>query len=107
MITVDKYGKHLHMENCINHKTGLLKTGFFRLEFSEKQQHFHLNRGTRSENTHGWVTICEVGEDRFLSKFTEYMRWKYGFCKENPVPLKAVLKEFECYKWIVRSANRF
>jgi hypothetical protein len=29
----------------------------FRLEFNEKQQHFHLDNFTHEENTHGWITV--------------------------------------------------
>lgn len=58
----------------------------YRLEFNEKQQNFHLNRGTHQENTHGWKTICEHITDyewRYLRKFIE--REERGKMKINDV----------------------
>lgn len=95
------------MESVIDERTQLFKEGFFRLEFSESQQHFHLNRGTYAEYTYGWTTICQVGEDLYLSKFIDYMQWRYKFGKKKPIKATTVAKEFESYKWIVESTKRY
>lgn len=84
------------------------KKVYSRLEFSEDWQKFHLTNGnTYGENTHGWRTVCKRDEDRYLSKFIDFMEWRYNFSKKKPIKLNTVLKQFETYKWIVESTKRF
>jgi hypothetical protein len=96
-----------YMVDKEQHEGKLLKIGYFRLEFSEYHQRFHLNRGTHAEGTHTYKTVCRIGEDRHLSKFIEYMSWKYEYTKTKPIKLSTVMKEFESYQWIVESVSRF
>lgn len=53
----------------------------FRLEFNEKQQHFHmvhLTGSERPEGGHGWKTICHSIEDRMSMEFINRMAEKYS-----------------------------
>jgi hypothetical protein len=57
----------------------------YRLEFNEKQQHFHLDNFTHEEGTHGWVTIlarCTDNEFKILESFV------------NRVPHERLTKEY-------------
>lgn len=81
----------------------LLKAGFFRLEFSEGQQQFHLNRGTHAEGTHGWRTICQSGKDAYLSAFIDYMISKYNLNTKwaKKMKLSTVLIDWHEYRVII------
>lgn len=48
----------------------------FRLEFNEKQQHFHLDNFTHKANTHGWVTIMDSCTDFEFHVFEAYVNRK-------------------------------
>lgn len=45
----------------------------YRLEFSEAQQHFHLDNYSHIENTHGWVTIVEKCTDDEFKMIEAYV----------------------------------
>jgi hypothetical protein len=57
----------------------------YRLEFNEKQQNFHLDRGSHEENTHGWFTIFEHCTDLEFKVYEAYV---------NRKPLKKLTKEY-------------
>lgn len=49
---------------------------YYRLEFNEKQQKFHLDNYTHDPDTFGWFTLEEKAEDRFAGRFIEIMyKW--------------------------------
>ena len=67
--------------------------GMYRLEYNEKQQHFHYDCGNHAENTFGWVTLA-VMPDAECSIFYYYMEDKYP----NGFPeLSVVQKEFDLF----------
>lgn len=45
----------------------------YRLEFNERQQHFHLDNYTHEADTHGWVTITEHCSDMEFHIFEAYV----------------------------------
>jgi hypothetical protein len=45
----------------------------YRLEFNEKQQHFHLDNYTHEQNTNGWFTITENCTDFEFKIFKAYV----------------------------------
>jgi hypothetical protein len=45
----------------------------YRLEFNEKQQHFHLDNYTHEPNTHGWTTIMEQCDDDTFKIYDSYV----------------------------------
>lgn len=96
------------MERHLGHTRALHKKGVFRLEFSEGQQQFHLDRGTHAEYTHGWRTICQCGEDSYLSAFIDYMDSKYNRNSSKPKKMKllAVMADFYEYKVIIELYER-
>lgn len=55
----------------------------YRLEFSEKQQLFHLDNRTHKENTNGWITICEHCTDSEFEIFQAYLEIKSAEVKTN------------------------
>ena len=57
----------------------------YRLEFNEKQQHFHLDRGTHDTNTHGWFTVFENCTDREFKIYEAFV---------NRVQKKKLTKEY-------------
>ena len=40
-----------------------------RLEFNEKQQQFHLDNGSHTENTNGWFTVLDSCSDQMYWEF--------------------------------------
>lgn len=72
------------------------------LEFSEKQQVFHMNNdnGRTPENTNGWVTISK-GDDSYISAFIDYAEQRYKFNKKKPVKLSTVIQAFKSYDIMV------
>lgn len=77
-----------------------MKEEIFILEFSEKQQTFHMNSGTHSANTHGWQTIAK-GEDNYISVFIDYIEVRYKFNKEKPIKTKTVEREFKYFEMMM------
>ena len=45
----------------------------YRLEFNEKQQHFHLDNYTHDADMHGWFTITEHCSDMEFHRFEAYV----------------------------------
>jgi hypothetical protein len=45
----------------------------YRLEFNEKQQHFHLDNYTHQEGTHGWFTIFNHCTDLEFKIYEAYV----------------------------------
>ena len=45
----------------------------YRLEYNEKQQHFHLDNYTHEPNTHGWFTIVDYCSDLEFKIFESYV----------------------------------
>ncbi len=45
----------------------------YRLEFNEKQQHFHLDNYTHEPNTFGWVTLTEHCTDKEFKIFEAFI----------------------------------
>ena len=45
----------------------------YRLEFNEKQQRFHLDNFTHTENTNGWVTIFDHCTDLEFRIYESYV----------------------------------
>ena len=70
----------------INQK--LLETitkNLFKVEFNEKQQHFHLSSYSKHlESSHGWVEIFSCVDDREFKIFTIFLESNY----EKPYNLK-------------------
>lgn len=69
----------------------------FILEFSEKQQAFHMNHGQHPVDTYGWKTIAK-GEDNYISVFIDYIEERYKFDKKKPIKIKIVEREFKCFE---------
>lgn len=69
----------------------------FILEFSEKQQAFHMNFGQHPENSYGWQTIAK-GEDNYISVFIDYIEERHKFDKKKPIKVKTVEREFKYYE---------
>lgn len=57
----------------------------YRLEFNEKQQHFHMDNYTHIENTHGWFTIFEHCTDTEFEIYESYV---------NRIKQKSLTKEY-------------
>lgn len=57
----------------------------YRLEFNEKQQHFHLDSYTHKENTNGWFTVFEHCTDLDFKIFESFI---------NRVPKNKLTKEY-------------
>lgn len=57
----------------------------YRLEFNEKQQHFHLDNFTHQPNTFGWFTIFEKCTDLEFKIYKSYI---------NREPKKVYTKDY-------------
>lgn len=69
---------------------------FYRLEFNEKQQNFHLDNFTHNPNTFGWVTICDRVEDNFGNDFCRIIEeWKDEH--KTKVSTELVIRMFSYY----------
>jgi len=68
----------------------------YRLEFNEKQQKFHLDNYTHSENSFGWVTIIENCTDKEFEIFESFINKsnKKSFTKEYLLKSVLELKQF-------------
>jgi hypothetical protein len=50
------------------------KEGYYRLEYNEKQQHWHHNRGNHEPNTNDWFTVIEHCDDFYIKFFENYIK---------------------------------
>jgi hypothetical protein len=75
----------------------------YRLEFNEKQQHFHLNNYTHEENTNGWFTVCKHCSDFEFKLFSSFIYSK----KENKLTKEIILKSFSELKYFIKNLNDF
>ena len=68
----------------------------YRVEFNEKQQNFHLDRGTHEENTYGWFTIYEKATNDEFHIYEAYVnRIKKGkLTKDYLLQCRAELNGF-------------
>jgi hypothetical protein len=82
-----------------------MKRDIFILEFSERQQVFHMNYGQHPENTYGWQTIAK-GEDNYISVFIDYIEDRYKFNKKKPIKLRTVEREFKAYELLIAHLKR-
>ena len=85
----------------------------YRLEFNEKQQHFHLDwNNAHGENTHGWKTIDKNCTDAKYALFDVYMKSTFDLDIDNLSEGKLVTCKFilECYAkfemFLFGAANR-
>ena len=75
-----------------------------RLEYNEKQGHFHYAKNERPENTFGWVSISEHHEDPsdLFTQFTYYMQEQYpGKLGKEKNNVKAVIVKKEWKRFLL------
>jgi hypothetical protein len=90
----------------------------YRLEYNEKQGHFHYNTGQHQPETVGWTTIAENLKDPKIGQFCYYIEERYKgrlhLCPGVNISAKVIKEEWErfdsIYRWIVdyqEQINRF
>jgi hypothetical protein len=48
--------------------------GYYRVEFKEDSQNWHLDRGNAVPNTNGWFTVIEHCDDFYFKFFENYIK---------------------------------
>lgn len=71
-----------------------LPFGFYRIEFQEKTQNFHLDDGNHEPNTNGYMMIADKIEDGTATLFCSLMEEKYDLPNQpkNPFGVKITSK---------------
>lgn len=66
------------------------EVGYYRIEFKEDSQNWHLDRGNSVPNTHGWYTVIEHCDDFYFKFFENYIKRE-----SKPYTKKYLLKSAE------------